>query len=71
VVRSDRPNGTRTLIIGGGVIALLGAGWYLLSRFVMHTAASDALGESLGVVFSLLVVVSIAGSIASGRGNPG
>lgn len=60
-----------TLITGGGVIAALGAGWFSLSHFVMHSTSSDALGESLGVVLALLVVASIAGAVASGRGNPG
>jgi hypothetical protein len=61
----------QTLFVGGGVIATLGVGWFCLSHFVMHTTLSDALGEALGVVLALLVVASIAGAVASGRGNPG
>ena len=52
------------------MIAVLGAGWYLLSHFVMHTPAGDALEETLGVVLALLVVASIAGALASPRNRP-
>ena len=65
------PRTARLLVVGGAVIVILGAGWYLLSYFVMETSAGDALGEALGVMLALLVVASIAGAIASGRGNPG
>ena len=65
------PHSTRVLVIGAAIIAALGAGWYLLSRFVMESSAGDALGEAVGVMLALLVVASIAGAIASGRGNPG
>jgi hypothetical protein len=67
----EHAGGTRTLVLGGGVITLLGAGWFVLSHVVMDTAIPDALGEALGVVLALLVVGSIAGAIWSGRGKPG
>jgi hypothetical protein len=60
----------RTLVVGGGVIVLLGAGWFALSHLVMGTAATDALGEALGVVLAVSVVASIVGAFVSGRGKP-
>jgi hypothetical protein len=60
----------RTLVLGGGVIILLGAGWFALSHLVMGTAVSDALGEALGVMLAVSVVASIAGAFISGRGKP-
>jgi hypothetical protein len=69
---SARPSRTTgVLVVGGAIIGVLGAGWYLLSHFVMKTSAGDAFGESLGVMLALLVVASIAGAIGSGRGKPG
>ena len=68
---ADQPQSTRTLVVGGGIIALLGAGWFVLSHVVMDTDISDALGEALGVVLALGVVASIVGAVLSGRGKPG
>jgi hypothetical protein len=59
----------RTLVVGGGTILALGAGWFVLSHVVMGTAVADALGEALGVVLALAVVASIAGAFLSGRGK--
>jgi hypothetical protein len=67
----DQPQPTRTLVVGGGIITLLGVGWFVLSHVVMDTAVPDALGEALGVVLALSVVASIAGAVLSGRGKPG
>jgi cation transporter-like permease len=61
---------TRTLVVGGGGIVLLGAGWFVLSHVVMGTDIPDALGEALGVMLALAVVGSIAGALLSGRGKP-
>jgi hypothetical protein len=68
---ADEPQSTRTLVVGGAIIALLGAGWFVLSHLVMDTDISDALGEALGVVLALGVVASIIGAVVSGRGKPG
>jgi len=68
---ADQPQSTRTLVVGGGIIGLLGAGWFVLSHLVMDTDISDALGEALGVVLALGVVASIVGAVLSGRGKPG
>lgn len=68
---ADEPQSTRTLVVGGGIIGLLGAGWFVLSHVVMDTDIPDALGEALGVVLALGVVASIAGAVLSGRGKPG
>ena len=43
-------SGPGVLVLGAVVLALLGAGWFVLSHFVMDTAASDAIGEALGVM---------------------
>jgi hypothetical protein len=61
--------GTRTLVVGVGVLLLAGIGWFALSHVVMGTATSDAVGEALGVVLALAVVASIAGAFVSARGN--
>jgi ABC-type bacteriocin/lantibiotic exporter with double-glycine peptidase domain len=61
----------RTVVTGGLIIGLLGVGWFALSHFVMDTAVPDAIGESLGVAFALLVVVSIIGAVSSGGGRHG
>jgi len=68
---ADQPQSIRTLVVGGGIIALLGAGWFVLSHVVMDTDILDALGEALGVVLALAVVASIFGAVLSGRGKPG
>ena len=68
---ADQPQSNRTLVVGGAIIALLGAGWFVLSHVVMDTDIPDALGESLGVVLALGVVASIFGAVLSGRGKPG
>ncbi len=71
----DQPDadarGARTLAVGGSVVAVLGAGWFVLSHFVMGTTSADAVGEALGVMLALLVVASIFGAVVSGRGNHG
>lgn len=54
---------TRTLVLGGSVVALLGVGWFVLSHIVMKTPAVDAVVEALGVMLALLVVASIIGSV--------
>ena len=58
---------TRCLVVGGVVIGLLGAGWFVLSHFVMDTAAPDAIGEALGVMLGVLVLVSVVGAFRQGE----
>ena len=62
-------DGTRTLLLGGGLVFLLGVGWFALSHLVMGTATGDAIGESLGVILALLIVASIIGAIRTNRRN--
>lgn len=59
------------LVVGGVIVTLLGAGWFILSHFVMNTSSSDAAAEALGVVLALMIVASVMGAVASGRGKPG
>jgi hypothetical protein len=59
----------KSLVVGAVVLLALGAGWFALSHVVMGTAASDAVGEALGVMLALAVVASIVGAVASSRGN--
>jgi hypothetical protein len=62
----------RTGPVAGGVLVLLsGAGWFALSRGVMGTSVADALGEALGVVLALLVVVSAVAAVFRSRGSHG
>jgi hypothetical protein len=61
--------GNRTAAIGASVIGVLGFGWFALSHFIMKTATTDAVGEAVGVMLSLLVVASIIGAVRSARGN--
>jgi len=60
-------DGTRTLLLGGSVLLLMGVGWFALSHVVMGTATGDAVGESLGVILGLLVAVSIVGAVRANR----
>jgi hypothetical protein len=57
-------------VFGAGVIVALGAGWFVLARFVMDEPIGDASGEALGVMLGFLLVTSIIGAIRSGRGKP-
>jgi hypothetical protein len=54
---------TRTLVVGGSLLGLLGLGWFALSHLVMGTATVDAVVEALGVVLALLVVGSVVGAV--------
>jgi hypothetical protein len=63
-------DGTRTLLIGAGVLGLLGVGWFTLSHVVMGTATGDAVGEALGVILALLIVASIIGAVRANRRPP-
>jgi predicted lipid-binding transport protein (Tim44 family) len=58
-----RDSETRVLVLGGGVIAVLGIGWFVLSHVVMKTPVVDAIVEALGVMLALLVVASVIGSV--------
>jgi hypothetical protein len=62
---------TRTLLLGGAVLALLGIGWFALSHVVMGTATGTAVGESLGVMLALLVVASVVGAVRANRKGQG
>ena len=57
--------GTRTLVVGGSALAVLGVGWFVLSHVVMGTETVAALVEALGVVLALLVVGSVVGAVVS------
>jgi len=52
---------------GAATVAALAVGWFLLSHFVMHTDAEDAVGEALGAALGLLVALSIVGAILTAR----
>lgn len=54
---------SKTVVAGTAVLLALGAGWFALSWRVMHSPAGDAAGESFGVMFALLIVVSAIGAI--------
>lgn len=45
------------------VLAVLAAGWFLMSWTVMHTPPVEAVGEALGVAFGLLILVSVVGAV--------
>ena len=64
-------NSTWTLVIGAAVVTALAGGWFLMSHFLMDTDVGDAINESLGVAFGLLVLLSAIGAVRSGRGGPG
>jgi hypothetical protein len=59
--------GTRTLVLGGSAVAVLGFGWFALSHVVMGTTTGDALVEALGVMLGLLVVASVVGAVRTSR----
>jgi hypothetical protein len=77
---ADRPDpgpgpgnksGAATLVVGGSVVALLGAGWFVLSHVVMHTPTPDAAAEAVGVILALLILASLLGAVVSGREKSG
>jgi len=57
------------LVLGATLIALLSAGWFMVSWRVVHTPAGDAFGEALGVVFGLLILVSAVGASRRARSD--
>jgi len=59
--------GTRTLVVGGSLLLLLGIGWFALSHVIMGTATGDAVGESLGVILGLLILASVIGAVRANR----
>ena len=61
--------GSRGAFIGGGIVLVLAAGWFVMSHLIMQTSVPDALGEALGVALGLLMVVSVVGAIWSRRGD--
>lgn len=60
-------SGSRGAIIGTGVVIFLAGGWFVMSSVVMRTSFVDALGQSVGVAFGLLMVLSVVGAIVSKR----
>jgi hypothetical protein len=61
---------SRTLVVGGSALAVLGVGWFMLSHVVMGTAGGDALVEALGVVLAVLVLASVVGAVRESRHRP-
>jgi hypothetical protein len=53
------------LVITVGAAVICGAGWFLLSKQVMHETVGDAFGEAVGVAFGVLIVVSVIGALRS------
>jgi hypothetical protein len=58
---------SRGAIIGTGVVVVLAGGWFIMSSVVFETSLIDALGQSIGVAFGLLMVLSVVGAIVSKR----
>jgi hypothetical protein len=58
-------------VIGAVLVALLGVGWFALTRRVMGTSVGDAVAEAVGVVLALLVVASAIGAVMRSRGSGG
>lgn len=69
---SRRPSGpsrsrhTRTVVIGASAVAVLAAGWFLLSWRIGHNAAGDAFGEAIGAALGLLIALSVIGAVRGG-----
>lgn len=61
----------RVIVAGITVLLALGAGWFALSWQVMNNGAADAAGEALGVMFALLIVVSVVGAVRGRGGGDG
>lgn len=57
----------KTIVTGATALLVIAIGWFVLSWRVMHTPAGDAAGEALGVIFGLLILVSVIGAL---RRNP-
>jgi hypothetical protein len=56
-----------SLAMTATVAAACGAGWLALGWLVMRESFGDAAGEALGVVFGVLIVVSVIGAIRAYR----
>ncbi|WP_034590883.1 hypothetical protein [Hamadaea tsunoensis] len=61
-----RSLGVTLLIVVAGA-----AGWFFLARLVMDEGVGDAVNESVGVAFGLLIVVSVVGAIRKARSAGG
>ncbi len=59
----------RIVMLSAALIALLSAGWFMVSWRVGHSPAGDAFGEAVGVVFALLIVASAVGASRRDRSD--
>jgi uncharacterized membrane protein YphA (DoxX/SURF4 family) len=46
-------------------IVLVSVAWFVMSHWLMHNPARDAVDESLGVLLGLLIIVSVIGAVRS------
>lgn len=63
---ADEPSSIRVIAVAVAV-AVLAAGWFLMSHFTLGTDTADALGEAVGVALGLLLAISVIGAVISGR----
>ncbi len=65
----DSGRSGRATVIGGVLIVALAIGWFALSHVVLGTPIVEAIEESFGVAFGLLLLVSVVGAIMTARKN--
>ncbi|MFY1673568.1 hypothetical protein ACN27G_27000 [Plantactinospora sp. WMMB334] len=58
---------SRATLLAYAVVAALLVGWVLFGWLVQRQGIVDSLGEGLGAAFTLLLIVSVVGSIRRHR----
>lgn len=58
---------SRTAIVAGTLVAVLLVAWFFVAWLVLDRNVVDALGESIGSAFAILVLVSLVGAFRRSR----
>lgn len=59
---------SRTAVVAGVVVGVLLVAWFFVAWLVLEQNVVDALGESVGSAFAILVAVSLVGAFRRNRG---
>ncbi|MDG6107565.1 hypothetical protein Daura_49205 [Dactylosporangium aurantiacum] len=52
-------------MVGVGTVGILGLAWFLVSWLVLGSPLTDAIGETVGSLAAILLIVSIIGAARS------
>ncbi len=58
---------SRATVVGYASVAVLLVGWFLFGALVLRQGVVASAGESLGTAFTLLLLVSIVGTVRNAR----